>query len=172
MARKRIGVGSNLIGAVTKPQYPAGVQPYTPQPQQQTAPPPDPYFMAQQNMDIRANALGNAWDTYSLGQIENQFGYGADVSNPFAEAKLLEDQYNMNQRGAVNSQYNAGSGSGAAQDRANYNARQYAIQSDASRRRYQGAKDSITRGAMERYSGSLGNISQEDLDALIRALGR
>lgn len=168
---KRIGVGQGLIGSVTAPQYPAGVQPYTPV--TATAPPPDPYLIAQQNAAQRSLALGNAWDTYGRAQIENQYGYGADVSNPFSEAMLLQHDYQANQRGTTNSYASQGQlYSGAYQNAKNYNARQYAIADDAARRRYQSAKDAITRGASERYSQIGANLTQQDLDALIRQIGR
>lgn len=161
------------IRRTTKPQitYKPPAPAWQPQaaPAPVTGPPPDPTFIAQQNAANRGLALGSAWDQYSLGQIENDYGLGSDVSNPYSRAKLLEDSYHNQQRGTLNSATNLYSG--AMQDRQDTNARNYAIGYDQLRRQYQGQKAGVLRGAVDRYSSTLGNVSQQDLDSLLRQLG-
>lgn len=170
---QQIGVGSGLIGAVTAPS-----QPYQqPQTVNQTATaatalPPDPMFLAQQAAAQRTLALGNAWDTYARGRIENEYGLGSDVSNPYSRARLLEQDYQTGQRGTALDYANAGQlYSGASQNATDYNANKYSQNYDALKRSYQSQKDAITKGAIDRTSGSIANISQEDLAALLRQLG-
>lgn len=139
--------------------------------QQETAPPPDPAFLAQQAQAQLAMGLGNAWDTYSRGRVENDYGLGADASNPYSRAKLLEQSYQQNQRGTDSSYANAGQlYSGAYQSAKNYDARNYAIGQDRLQREYQGAKDQITKGSLDRYS-QYGNLAGADLQSLLKQLG-
>lgn len=138
---------------------------------QDTAPPPDPAFLAQQAQAQLAMGLGNAWDTYQRGQIENDYGLGADASNPYSRAKLLEQSYQQNQRGANTSYASQGQlYSGAYQNAKDYNARNYAVGQDRLQREYQGAKDQITKGSLDRYS-QYGSLAGADLQSLLKQLG-
>jgi len=142
------------------------------QQQQQAAggPPPDPAFLQQQAQAQLALGLGNAWDTYSVGQLNNEFGFG-DTSNPYNRVRMLEDSYKHQQAGTTNSYAAQGQlYSGAIQNARNSNATGYARGYDALQRQYQGARNQITRGALDRYM-QYGAQPGQDLQSILRALG-
>lgn len=159
-------------GVVRKTTTKKGVTSFA-QPAPVPVPPqlPDPTFLAEQAAAQRTLALGGAWDTYSRAQLSNQYGYG-DVSNPFNLAQLQKEEYQRTQNRTLNSLASQGQlYSGALGAERNYNAKNYAISEDRLRRQYQGAQDAITKAALDRYSTTLGNVSQQDLQSVLNQLG-
>jgi hypothetical protein len=135
-------------------------------------PPVDPYLEARKAAAQRTLQIGHAQDQYQFGRIENQFGFGSDMSNPYSQAKLLEESYKRSRQGSVTSYAAQGQlYSGALQRKTEDDYRNYNIGVDQARRSYEGAKGDVLRGATERYSGVLGDIDEATFQSLLKALG-
>lgn len=170
-AKQTIGARPGAQPWVVPGPDPASANP-APDAQPEPGPLPDPAFMAQQAAAQRQLQLGGVWDKYQLGQIENSYGLGVDVSNPFSRANLLQQQYQRGQRGTEQSYAQQGQlHAGAYQNARNFNAGQYSQQYDALKRQYQGEKAGVIQGQIARYGSTIGNVSQQDMDSVIRALG-
>lgn len=140
-------------------------------------PPVDPQLIAQQNAANLSIALGDTWDTYQKGRIDTSFGNvdnpAADaVSNPYSQAALAYKRYNEAQQGTTNNYAAAGQlYSGALQHAGEGNAFNYLRGLAALRQSRQDQLDSLTQGALGRYSQVGANISQDQLTSLTKALG-
>lgn len=184
MAKRKASGG---LGSIKKPQSPKGVYrppshvdqsippaPGAPAPPDPGpgGPPVDPYLEARKVAAQRTLQIGAAQDTYQLGRIENMYGFGSDMSNPYSQAKLLEDTYKRTKRGSETSYAAQGQlYSGALQRKLEDDYRNYNVQTDQARRAYQDAKGEVQRGQVDRYSGILGDIDEQTYQSLLRALG-
>ena len=157
------------VGAITAPVRTAAPLPSTPG--QPAGPPLDPQWIQQQAAAQRGLDLGSAWDTYATGQLEQQYGFN-NSSDPYSVAMRLQDAYQSQQRGTTNSLAAQGQlYSGALQNQRNADAKGYAQSYHDAYQQYQGAKDQITRGAIDRVSNTVGNVSQDQINMILRQLG-
>jgi hypothetical protein len=173
MARKRTGRqkngGSSGIPNAAKPvtQQNPLQNPYV-----STAPPVDPQAEAYKVSAQRNAALGDADAGYQTARIENQYGLGSDRSNPYSDAKLLEDSYLRDQRGTTNSYAAQGQlYSGAYKRMKGENERQYSIGYDRLARSYQDAKYGVTRGQLQSYADFGSGVDDERFRSILRGLG-
>lgn len=139
-------------------------------------PPVDPYYEAQRAASQRALRLGEAADTYQMGQVNARFGFdaagGIDLNNPFSEAALMQKRYQEQMRGNSTSYASRGQlYSGALQNAQQYAGRQFDIGIDQLKKQRQDAVSQILLGKLNRYSQTTGDIDQAQLDALMKALG-
>lgn len=168
MARKRSRVGGQNSGIPnpSKPFDPPAQNPYV-----APAPPIDPEFEAYKVGANRNVALADADATYQLGRIDNQYGLGADQSNPYSQAKLLEESYKRSTRGTENSYASMGQrNSGAYRRMQGENARNYSIGFDQLSRGYQDARYGVVRGQLGSYAENSTGVDQASFEALLRAL--
>lgn len=149
---------------------------YTPQPDAPPAPDPgppaDPYLDAQKAAADRNLKFGDAADAYQKTQIENRYGFGTDTSNPYSVAKLLQDSYQKSQK--ATSLGMAAQGqlySGALQSKLEQGTRDYNIDFDRQKRSYQDQLYELLLGKAQRYGSTIADISNEQRDSLLRALG-
>jgi hypothetical protein len=145
--------------------------PPPPNPYASSVPPVDPSLEAYRVAGMRNTALADASAGFQTGQIENQYGLGADVSNPYSQAKLLEDHYKRSQLGTTNSYAAQGQlTSGAYGRMQGENARNYNIGYDQLARAYTGAKGNILLGQLGTYANQLGGVDEQRFASLLRAL--
>jgi hypothetical protein len=166
--KKRIGTasqGTSGLGTLT-PAAPA------PNPYVQQAPPIDPMYEAYKVSAQRNTALADADAAYQTARIENQYGLGADRSNPYSDAKLLEDSYLRSQRGTTNS-YAAQRQlySGAYKRMQDENKHQYNVGYDRLAREYQDAKYGVVRGQLGSYVQYGAGVDDERFRSILRGLG-
>ena len=134
-------------------------------------PPLDPQAEAARISGGRNLAIANADASYSTGVAEQTFGYGASgAANPYSRAALLQESFTRAKRGTLNSAGNQlySGAYGRAQDE---NARNYSIAEDANRRAYDSAIYGINRGKASAAANYGTGMSDEDFNALLRALG-
>lgn len=187
MAKRRRGkvqgpsVGGGFVG--NKPGtagVPGGLAPITAQnpyvgpqnPYTATAPPIDPNYEATKISAGRNVALSDADALYQNTQIENSYGLGSDTSNPYSRAKLLENNYQRQQRGTQIGLAQQGQlYSGAMQTAQDENTRNYSMGYDQLARGYGDAKYQNTRAQLGTYAANATGVDQEKFNALLRALG-
>jgi hypothetical protein len=173
------GAGSIPGGlAPITPQNPyRSGQPPAPPPAPPAGPPVDPYLERAKAQAANAMRLGDAWDTYSTGVTQADYGFnaqgGIDQSTPYSRAKLLEDSYKRGQR--ANTDTYAGMGqlySGAYGVEQNYGARNYDIGIDQLKKGLGSALDTTLKGRLDRYSTYGADLDQQSLESLIAALSK
>jgi lambda family phage tail tape measure protein len=174
MARKKSRVGGQNTGlGNTSGGQRRAATPLPPQnPYVQQAPPIDPQAEAY-NVSARRNvALGDADATYQNARIENQYGLGADQSNPYNDARMLEDAYLRNQSSTKSSYASRGlQGSGAYKQVKAFNERNYSIGYDRLARDYQDAKYGVTRGQLQSYADYGVGVDDARFQSILRGLG-
>jgi hypothetical protein len=140
-------------------------------------PPVDPQFEAQKAAANRNIALGDAWDTYQTGRLNQSYGNldnpAADLtSNPYSRAAALQNAYLTAKRQSLNSYAAQGQlYSGAYQNRTEDVTRGYNEGLHGLRTEKQDAIDQILKGGMDRYSQVGATVSDDQLRAILRALG-
>jgi hypothetical protein len=159
------GLGNNPDGSRRAATPLAPVNPYVSQ-----APPVDPQYEAYRVSAQRNVALGDADATYQAARIENQYGLGADRSNPYSDARMLEDAYKRNQRGTLNS-YAAQKGSGAYLRAQDEDKRNYSIGYDRLSRDYTDAKYGVARGQLQSYADYGVGVDDARFQSILRGLG-
>jgi hypothetical protein len=157
---------SGLGGAPVYGATPAPTNPYIAQ-----APPVDPMFEAYKVTSARNTALADTDATYQNARIENSYGLGSDQSNPYSQAKLLEESYKRSQRGTTNSYASQGQlYSGAYGRMQGENQRNYSIGYDQLARGYQDAKYGVARNQLGSYAGNSAGVDQASFDSILQAL--
>lgn len=179
MAKKKKGAATIVTGGlgtsrpgtyVHQPGVPAAPLPQNPY--VASTPPIDPAFEAYKVSSARNVALSNADATYQNARIENQYGLGADTSNPYSQAKMLEESYKRSQRGTLNSYASQGQlHSGAYGRMQGENQRNYNIGYDELARSYKDAKYGVVRSQLGTYANSVAGVDDAQFAALLRALG-
>lgn len=153
------------------PSQPFGT-PQTPGPQ-----PPDWQEQAYEAQAQRGVQYADAQATYDRGRIQRDFGYGAngqvDPNNPYSRAALLERNFAASQRGDTNSYAAQGQlYSGALQNKKNSTTFGYLSDSNALKNQYADALGQTSLNQLNAYAGAGGGVSQERINALLRALGQ
>lgn len=162
-------VGSKPGSAGLPGGVPAGTVGGPQNPYTATAPPIDPSYEAYKVSAGRNTALADADAAYQGQRIENEYGLGADTSNPWSKAKLLEENYKRSQRGTQNSAGNQ-LYSGSYQRAQSENTRNYSMGYDQLARGYQDAKYNVTRGQLGSYAENAMGVDDEKFRALLRAI--
>jgi hypothetical protein len=150
----------------------ASASPIAPQnPYVAPTPPVDPDYEAYRVSANRNVALADADAGYQNARIENQYGLGSDRSNPWSDAKMLEDSYLRDQRGTTNSYASQGQlNSGAYQRMQGENKRSYSIGYDRLARDYQDAKYGVARDQLQTWADSGVGIDQAKFESILRSL--
>lgn len=153
-------------GAPAAPAAPGDVLP----------PATSPELLAAQAAANQNIALGNATDTWQIGQLRNDYGYDAsgnvDPSNPYSQAALLQKHYQQSQRGNLNSYADRGQlYSGAlqnAQDAAygSFKQGEYGLKRDLNNQLGQ-----IAIGGLQRYGQYGATLDGQRIADLLRQLG-
>lgn len=161
-------------------------RPHTPAPAPAAAPAPapaavaplapSPELLAAQAAANQNIAVGNATDTWQIGQLHNDYGYDAsgniDPSNPYSQAAMLQKHYQQSQRGNLNSYADQGQlYSGAlqnAQDAAygSFKQGEYGLKRDLNNQLGQ-----IAIGGLQRYGQYGATLDQQSITNLLAALG-
>jgi hypothetical protein len=139
-------------------------------------PPPDPALLAAQSQANTAVGLSDAWATYQTGQINADYGFGADgtidPNNPYSRAALLQRSYQDSQRGMTNSYAAAGQFNSSAYDRMQgRNAENFDIGVDQLKKAQGKEQAAVLKGQVDTYSQHGANLDPAKLEALMKALG-
>lgn len=166
------GVGYGMADPKNWPKIPTAPPPQAAQEQAQAGgQQPDPNLEAQRASANLGINLGNAWDTYQQGRIEQDYGLN-DTSDPFAKAALLQQTYQNSRRGNTNSMAAQGQlYSGALQNAQAGAERSYNQGYDQLKRGRQDALDQLLKGKLDRYSQVGANLDENTLASLLAALG-
>lgn len=175
MAKRRQGTvtpyGSSLPSSPAKPvvSSTAGVAPQNPY--VSNSPGIDPNLEASKVAAGRNVAFADADAGYQNARIENEYGLGSDISNPFSQAKLYEESYKRGQRGTQNSYAAQGQLNSGAYGRAQgENDRNYLMGYDKISRGYSDALANVTRNQLQTYNSNAMGVDQSQYDAILRAL--
>lgn len=155
-----------MLALAPQPGYHAQAGQVVPVPQL----PLDPAQEAAKVSNQRNLGISEATSVYDTGQIENEYGLGADKSNPYSRAKLLEDSYKRSQRGTLNSMASMGQLYSGAYGRAQReNTRNYNIAYDQLSRDYTGKLRGVQQGRLLAYGQYGSDEDEAAFQALLRA---
>lgn len=165
----------NAQNAAQANAYQPGGSPAAPAPV--APPPPDWQQIAAESAATRGVQYADAQATYDRSRINRDFGYnaagGVDPSNPYSRAALLERNFKQQQAGDTNSFADQGHlYSGALQNQKNETTFGYLSDRNTLRNQYSDANNDVTLGQLGAYSSAGGAVSQERINALLRALGQ
>jgi hypothetical protein len=133
-------------------------------------------LLAAQSQANTAVGLSDAWATYQTGQINADYGFGADgtidPNNPYSRAALLQRSYQDSQRGMTNSYAAAGQFNSSAYDRMQgRNAENFDIGVDQLKKAQGKEQAAVLKGQVDTYSQHGANLDPAKLEALMKALG-
>lgn len=140
-----------------------------------SSPPVDPALEAQRNAANLNIATGDAWDTFETGRLQADYGNVNDPLaelNPYTRAGMLAESYRRSQKGATNSLAAQGQlYSGALQGAKDENERNFNLSRYQTGRSYDDSLAQILKNKISRYSQVGASVDQNQLDAILRALG-
>lgn len=139
----------------------------------QPAPPAQPLdpqfesYKATATRNLQTSQLGGA---YQSAQIGNEYGFGADKSNPYSQAKLLEESWKRSKLGTTNSYASSGQlNSGAYARMQGENDRNYSIGVDRGTRDMNQALAGVSLGQLQAAGEYGAGVSGADFQALLNA---
>ena len=159
--------------SIPNPSGPASTPAYTaPKPADPgVAPQPlDPGFMQQQASAQRNLQVSQLGGLYQGAQINNEYGFGSDKSNPYSQAKLLEESYKRSKLGTTNNYASAGQRHSTAYDRMQgENARNYSIGVDRGTRDMNNALAQNQLGQLQAGADYGIGLTDADFSSLLNA---
>lgn len=140
-------------------------------------PPPDYAQIAYETEQRRGVQYADAQATYDRGRINRDYGFtssgAVDPNNPYSRAALMERSFKEGQRGDTNSYASQGQlYSGALQNQRNSRAFGYLSDRNSLRNEYSDALNQTGLNQLGAYTSAGSAVSQSQIDALLRALGR
>jgi hypothetical protein len=132
--------------------------------------PQDPAFMEYQASAGRNLAVSQLGSAYQSAQIGNEYGFGTDKSNPYSQAKLLEESWKRSKLGTTNNYASSGQlHSGAYGRMQGENDRNYSIGVDRGTRDMNNALANVSLGQLQATADYGVGLTGEGLDALLNA---
>ena len=132
--------------------------------------PIDPQFEYQKAAATRNLQVGQLGAAYQGAQIGNEYGFGSDKSNPYSQAKLLEESWKRSKLGTTNNYASSGQlHSGAFQRMQGENDRNYSIGVDRGTRDMNDALANVALGQMQNSADYGFGVAGDDFQSLLNA---